>query len=277
MKSPYAFFILLALTINIQAQELAYNSSSPSFTSAPFEGKNNSLPRKFRAVSLKFGPRFLNAEAGTVITKFTDDSPSQDKFESTSTIKDSYTNFGVHFSYDWRKYAGLNHSLYIDYAYGDNPGFLIGYNVGWNIVASDKIILRPAVNFALASSNFKLGQIENNAGFIAIGNNEYNGKYLDVSLNGDYTVWGPQLDLRYLLSNNFHAILNINYDIANESNPPKLKFSPTDDGDNQATSSKPINMANPLLTYNGRTLTSFPAKLGGIRISLGASYVWNRN
>jgi hypothetical protein len=264
----------------IYGQDFSYTFSSKKKGNSerPTFAKAASLPERYRALSIKFGPRTLDTKPGVITTAFIDDSPSQDNFYATTDIKDQYNSLGFHISYDWRRYSGLNHSIFFDVSLGDNKGGVFGYSIGWSIPLTGELIVRPALAGMFGNNSFKLGQIENNAGYIKIGNEEYTDNYLDVGLTGGVVLYGPEIDIRYILGDKIHLILNANYDIGSQqSNAPELEFTPPSNGRNQNTSSKKIDGSNPLVLYNGIKMTSMPYSVGGIRMSLGISYVWNKD
>lgn len=266
-------FTVLATSIYSQSNEVIIKD-----VNSEKEKNSISLPNRYRSLSLKYGPRTLNAAPGIIAASFIDDSPSGDNFFSTTNVKDKYNRLGVQLAYEWRKFSGLNHSLYFDLALGDGVnGGVFGYSIGWNFPLNNEFIIRPGACLAFGNNTFDLGQIENTSAYIQIGENQYYDSYLDVGLEGTIFIYGPQLDLRYVLGKKFHVLFNINYDLGSQIDAPKMVFTPPTISANDVVSHKFINSDNPFLNYNGKKLDKMPYDLGGLRLSLGFGYVWPRD
>lgn len=233
---------------------------------------------KYRSVYLGLGPRSLDTDEGIISTTFTDNSPSMDFFQDDFQVEDGYSRLGLQLGFKWGRYNGLSHSIGFDVSFGEHSGLGVLYSIGWSKtieMADGWLTFRPALFGGFANYGFGIGQIDNNAGYIQIGNTEYYDPYLDLSLKSQVGLFGPELDIVYGFNDHFEVWLIGNYDIGTSNAKPKLEFSsPADDG---GSSSLEIAGDNPLVTYNGEKMTELPYSVGGVRLTLGVSYVWQRD
>lgn len=233
---------------------------------------------KYRSVYFGAGPRILNTDPGTISTTFTDNSPSMDFFQGDFNVEDSYTRVGIQLGYKWGRYNGLSHSIGVDFSLGSNSGGVVAYSIGWSktIGLGDSwLTFRPALFGGFANYGFGIGQIDNNAGYIQIGNTEYYDDYLDMELKSQAGVFGPELDIVLGILDNIDVWLIANYDIGTSNARPELVFSSPDAEGGSSTVE--IDGDNPLVTYNGEQITSLPYSVSGLRLTLGVSYVWQRD
>lgn len=235
------------------------------------------IPKKYRAIHLGFGPRLLNTDPGTIVTSFTDDSPTMDMLETITDVKDNYLDPGFQVGYRFGKYQGLSHAITIDVNLGEHYGALFTYGLGYSFtqVISDRLFtIRPSAYVGFGNYGFGVGQLINNAAYIQIGETQYTDPSLDVLLKSQVFVVGPSIDLQYNMTTKFDIYINASYDIGSNNSRPKLEFTPTNGSGN--TSTLNIDSDNPNVTYNGDKLTSLPYDISGIRLSAGIAYVWKR-
>ena len=235
------------------------------------------IPKRYRAIYLGFGPRFLNTDPGTIVTSFTDDSPTMDMLETLTDVKDDYLDPGFQLAYRFGKYEGLSHAITIDVNLGEHYGALFTYGLGYNFTqfVGDRLMtIRPSVYVGFGNYGFNVGQLINNAAFIQIGETQYTDPSLDVLLKSQVFVIGPSVDLQYNITDRFDIYINASYDIASNNSRPKLEFTPTNG--RGTTSTLSIDSDNPNVTYNGEKLTSLPYDISGIRLTAGIAYVWKR-
>ena len=233
---------------------------------------------KYRSIYLGIGPRTLDTNPGTISTTFTDNSPSMDFFQDDFEVEDSYSRLGLQLGYKWGRYNGLSHSVGFDVSFGDHSGLGLAYSIGWSKtieLADGWLTFRPALYGGFANYGFGIGQLENNAGYIQIGNTEYYDSYLDMKLKSQVGLYGPELDVAYGILDFLDIWVIANYDLGSSNAKPKLEFSsPADDG---GSSSLEIEGDNPLVEYNGAKITELPYSVGGLRLTIGVSYVWQRD
>jgi hypothetical protein len=55
----------------------------------PKKKGTSSLPERYRSLGIKFGPRTLNTDPGTIVTTFLDESPAPDFFSANTIVADS--------------------------------------------------------------------------------------------------------------------------------------------------------------------------------------------
>ncbi len=257
MKQLLSIFVLLLLVGSISAQSTD----------------------KYRAVSLGFGPRIINTDPGIISTSFTDNSPSMDMFVDDFTVEDSYTKIGVNVGYKWGRYNGLSQSVGLDITAGEHQRGSFYYSIGWTKtieLSNGWLSIRPAIYGGFSNQSFDLGQIENNAGYIQIGETQYYDNYLDISLKTQSGLYGPEIGVVY---NSFEFLefwATASYDLASSNARPKLIFmSPAEEG---GTSTLDLEKAtSATITYNGEEVTSLPYSTKGLRLTVGLSYVWNRD
>lgn len=240
-------------------------------------GNKGQISKKYRSVFLGFGPRTLNTDPGTILTEYTDESPSMDYFQTSVDVEDSYTDIGMQLGYMWGKYAGLSHSLLIDVSLGANKGGAFTYSLGYTFpveIGTSYLVLRPAFFVGFGNYGFKLGEINNNAAYIEINGEQYYDEELGVSLTSQVGVFGPELDLRYLVSEKVEVFVNGHYNLTSKNSRPKVEFESKEEG---SSTSLEIDSTNPNVTYNGEKLTTLPYDIAGLRLTVGAAYVWPRS
>lgn len=232
------------------------------------------LPEKYREVSIGFGLRTLSTVPGTIETQFVDNSPSMDKFSGSFQVADSYNRAGFNLGYNWGRYNGLSHKLMFDAALGDHVATIFGYGIGWNItrsIGNGILNINPGIYGAAGNYGFGIGQIENNALFIQIGETRYTEESLGMTLSSQAFLYGPELSIDYDISDHLRLWINAAYDIASTNSLAKLTF----EGDNDSSELN-LEGANPLVTYNGAPIKSLPYDASGLRLTSGVSYVWHR-
>ncbi len=265
------FLHILAITFISTLSINAFANGGDDFFKP--KGKLSSLPERYRSLGLKFGPRTLNTDPGTIVTSFLDESPAPDFFSANTMVADKYSSFGLQLDYSWRRYKGLSHSLFVDLSLGENFGGLFEYSIGWSIpvaLGNSFLIVRPNIGLGFGNYGFKLGSIENRTGYIQVDETIFQEKLVPITLKSQVFLYSPQLDLRYTLSSNFHITAQVSYDVASGNSNPKLYF----EGESSSAEKK-IDTDNPSVIFNGEKITSLPYKAGGIRLSLGAAYTWN--
>lgn len=235
----------------------------------------------YHSVTLGFGPRTLDTTPGTILTSYVDDSPSMDNLSTTTEVFDKYSTVGINIAYQYGKYKGLSHSLAIEGSLGKNEGYLIYYSLGYSFytdIGSRFLIAQPSFNIGYGENGFDVGDIENNAAYIQIRDDQYFSSSLNLNLHANIVIFGPAVDLQYLVAGNFKIFANVAYDIASNNFNPKLVFKTpnTNSRDEKRQTSVEIDGDNPLVTYNGERLTTLPYKATGIRATFGVGYIWSR-
>lgn len=224
-----------------------------------------------------FGPRILNTDPGVITTNFVDDSPSRDRLQSEVEVKDQYNRLGLNVELGYAHPFNLSHSVIVDVAFGKAGTTLFGYSLGYNqkikIGEESKVIIRPALFGMVGYTNFKLGKIHNNAGFIQIGNDTYFDNELNVSLTQNAFVFGPQLNLFYIFPNEIGISCTLSYDFLYENGNPEVSFW-TSNNNNQNNRQSRVNLDNDNLaiTYNNKQIKKLPYQYGGLRLSLAISF-----
>ena len=243
--------------------------------------QSNNFPRKYRSLFVGIGPRSFNTDPGTIITAYTDESPSMDHLETTVEVEDNYNKIGLQIGYKWGRYSGISNAVLFDISFGENQGGLVSYSFGYNFpmeLGDGIFIFRPAFFAGFGNFGFDIGEIQNNAGYIEINGIQYYDSSLKVELSSQVVVYGPEVDFMWMFGGNFDAFLNVNYDLSGNNSRPEVKFSSTSTGDDVSTgTSIDIDNANLDISYNGEALTTLPYKISGLRLTLGLSYVWNRD
>ena len=134
------------------------------------------FPNKYRSVHLAFGPRTLDTNPGTISTSFVDNSPSMDNLNSTIEVLDKYNRLGFNLGINFGKYRGLSHSFNFDISLGEHMGGLFYYSLGYSIpieVGENVFMIRPNINLGFGNYGFDVGDLENNAAYIQIGEKQY--------------------------------------------------------------------------------------------------------
>lgn len=232
------------------------------------------LPEKYRAVFLGFGPRSLDTDPGTIVTTYTDDSPSRDMFMGSFDVEDSYSRLGTNFGYKWGRYGGLSHKVMVDLSLGSNVGGLVTYGIGYNfssIVGSSILTINPGIFGGFGNYGFGIGSIENNAVFIQVGSTEFFDSSVDLNLKSQLFVYGPEITIDFALADHISIWLNAGYDIASDNSRPSLEFQGS-----ESRAEIDLEQQPSIVTYNGSPIESLPYEATGLRLSLGAAYVWNR-
>ena len=238
--------------------------------------------QKYRSPFLGFGPRFINTDPGTIATTFVDDSPSMDRFNSNFDVEDSYFQVGVQLGYKFGRYRGLSHDILLDFGTSRNYQIFFGYSIGWNFlldVNGKNLLIRPALQGFAMNQVFQLGQIENNAAFIQIDDRQYFEEELDIELRADIVSIAPRLDITYVFAERFDVFCKFAFDIAADNTNARMEIDVPADlqtADSPGVSTLDIDGDNPLVLYNGEKLESLPFNAGGLRMTLGISYLWNR-
>ncbi len=234
---------------------------------------------RYRAITLGFGPRFISTDPGTLITSFTDNSPSPDNLMTTTEIADGYTSVGISLGYKFGRYSGLAHDLDIDVTLGDaGSGLMLTYGLGWNFpidIGDKELLIRPSIFGGFGGFGFEVGQMLNNTGFIQIGQTQYNEPALDVALQSSVLVYGPAIDLVYRVMDRVDVFLSAHYDVGSNNSDGSIIF--TSQVEDAKESRLDLNGENPKVVYNGNETTTLPYDISGIRIQIGASFLWNRD
>lgn len=238
----------------------------------------SSFSRRYHAVTVGFGPRILDTTTGTILATYVDDSPSMDNFSTTTEVLDKYSRVGINVGYSYGQTKGLSHSLDIDIAFGKNQGIVFYYSLGYSfskVIDNKSLVIQPALNIGFGDYGFDIGEIENNASYIQIGNDQYFSESLDLDLNAKTFIFGPALDFHYLLGD-FKIFANVAYDIASGNSNPKLVFKAREARDDGQQSRVDIDGDNPLVTFNEDRIKSLPYEASGIRTTFGVGYLWSR-
>lgn len=245
-----------------------------------FASYGQNTPHKYRGIYLGFGPRVLNADPGTIVLDFVDDSPSMDNIQTITDVKDSYLSVGVQLGFEWGRYNGLSYDFDIDIATGGNTNGVINFSMGYtkSFESNDRILLiRPAIMAGFANYGFDLGDLENNAAYIQIGDRQFTGSHLDAKVRSQVTLWGPQLDAIYTLFPDVAVYFKAAYDVASANDRAKIEFQNPNDGSGFAEIDLNSNTANPDVQYNGTKLIDLPYDASGLRMAVGVVYVWNKD
>lgn len=238
--------------------------------------------KRYRSIFLGVGPRILNTDGGKIELSYTDDSPSMDQLNSTTELKDTYVVPAVQFGYKFGRYNGLSHDILFDAGFGDNITVLFAYSIGWNfrMELKDKpFLIRPAIQGQISNTQFKVGELRNNDTFIQIGERQYFEDRLDANLRAQNVVYALKLDFTYRFANRVDAFLKVAYDVPSSNRNTELELSVPE---NLQTENSPgpstlsLTDENPMITYNGERLETLPYDLGGLRFTVGVSYLWNR-
>lgn len=244
--------------------------------------KTSLFLQKYRSIFLGIGPRFLNTDPGTIVTNFVDDSPSMDAFNSTFDVKDGYFQLGVNFGYKFGRYRGLSHDILLDVSTSANYSAKFAYSIGWNFLfeKGDKnLVVRPALQAVAGNQVFAIGQIENNASYIQIGQTQYYEDALDVELRSESFFLAPRVDVSYIFAERWDVFFKAALDLAASNSNPRLGFDVPEDlrtEESPSSSSRSIDGDNPQVFFEGEKLESLPYKTSGLRVSIGISYLWNR-
>ncbi|HPQ22703.1 MAG TPA: hypothetical protein PK147_12660, partial [Saprospiraceae bacterium] len=221
-----------------------------------------------------------DTDPGVITTRFVDESPSMDNFTGTTEVLDKYSQFGLAINFHFGRYQGLSHSIFFDINFGDAYSYIFGYSIGYSIpiaLGDSYLHIRPALGLMVGNQGFKLGELDNNAGYIEINGNQYFGSYLNMDLKTQSFLYGPQLDLRYFISDNFNIHGNVAYDIGSQDGVPSLYFTSPSTADETFNAEKEINTDNPYVDYNGEKLEKLPYNIGGLRFGIGVGYIWNKD
>lgn len=232
------------------------------------------LPEKYRVIFLGFGPRSLDTNPGTIITNYTDDSPSMDMFAGSFEVADSYSRLGTNFGYKWGRYGGLSHKIKVDISLGSNVGGLVTYGIGYNfssVVGSSILTINPGIFGGFGNYGFGIGAIENNALYIQVGSTQFYDQEVDLNLKSQLFVYGPELTIDFAMADHLSVWANAAYDIASSNSRPTLEFQGS-----EASAERGLADDNPSVNYDGAPIESLPYEASGIRLTLGVSYVWNR-
>lgn len=239
--------------------------------------------KRYRGIFFGIGPRYLNTDAGTILTSFIDDSPSMDNFNSTFEVEDSYVQAALNFGYKGGRYRGTSHDYLIDVTLGTkNYTVKAAYSWGWNFLTKFKnsdLIIRPAIQGLIANTIFNLGELKNNDVYIQVGDKLYYERELDVELRAQSATIAPRLDFTYVFADRWDFYLKAAYDIPTGNINPTLELTVPEElrtSNSPSDSSFDIDGDNPMVTYEGRTLTELPYKTGGLRVTFGVSFLWNR-
>lgn len=275
------FFSLFSFFVFGQwATPVVTTSEADVFIPAP---KESLYLQRYRSAFLGVGPRYLNTDPGTIETTFVDDSPSMDSFNSTFDVKDGYTQFALNIGYKAGNYRGTSHDYLLDVTLGKNYTAKFAYSWGWNFLTKlngNDFVIRPAIQGLLAGSGFRIGQIQNNAAYIQIGETQYYEGELDIRLQATSVTFAPRLDFTYIIADRVDVFFKAAYDVPAGNSDATLQFSVPDgigtDSGNTTTSTVKVDDDNLTITYNGDPLESLPFTTGGLRVTFGISYLWNR-
>lgn len=69
--------------------------------------------------------------------------------------------------------------------------------------------------------------------------------------------------------------VSAHYDIGSDNKDANVIFTSQVDNSNSSTLS--LNDENPSVLYNDEELKALPYEISGIRLQIGASYLWNRD
>lgn len=234
---------------------------------------------RYRSIYLGVGPRVLDTDGGIINTSLFDNSPSMDFFEGSFDVADRYLRLGLQIGYKWGRYNGLSQSVALDVAFGQHSGMGVGYSIGWSKtfdLADGWLTLRPAFFGGFANYGFGIGRIENNASYIQIGSKQYYEPYLDLELRSQVGLYGPELDVVYGITDIFEVWVIANYDLGSPNGKARLDLISPNEEEGMSTI-KDLSGDNPLITYNDNKITSLPYKVDGLRLTVGISYVWQRD
>lgn len=238
----------------------------------------SSFARRYHGLTVGFGPRILDTSPGTILANYIDDSPSMDNFSTTTEVLDKYSRVGINVGYNFGQTKGLSHSLAIDIAFGKNEGIVFYYSLGYafsKVIDNNPVVVQPSLNIGFGDYGFDIGEIENNASYIQIGDDQYYSESLDLDLNAKTFVFGPAVDFQYILGD-FKLFANVSYDISTTNSNPKLVFKARDTRDDGQRSRVDIDGDNPLVTFNDEKITTLPYEASGIRATFGVGYLWSR-
>ncbi|WP_367390099.1 hypothetical protein [Lewinella sp. LCG006] len=278
---------LLTLIFTLSVLSVFGQWSTPMFSDAEADvflpaPKESLYLQRYRSIFLGFGPRYLNTDPGTIETTFMDDSPSMDTFNSTFEVKDGYAQFAMNIGYKAGRYRGTSHDYLLDVTFGKNYTAKFAYSWGWNFLTKLKgkdFVIRPAIQGILGGSGFRIGKIQNNASYIQINEKKYYEEELNIHLQGSSLTFAPRIDFTYIFANRWDFFLKAAYDVPAGNSNPMLQFSVPDKistDDTPTDSFVSIDNENLTITYNGEPLVSLPYTTGGLRVTFGVSYLWNR-
>lgn len=232
---------------------------------------------KYWSVYIGAGPRIFDTQEGTFETFYTDDSPAADILKTSTVVEDSYSGVGINFGFRFGKYEGLSHDITFDLNPAKTGGFVFTYCLEWGIgmeLGDKPFFIRPGLNLGFSNYSFEIGELKNGTGFIQIGQKQFT-EDLEVQARSGAVLYGPSLELNYLITDNIGLYLNASYDISNGNDDPRLVFS---GNEGEAAEVKiEENDDNPIVEFNGEKVKSLPYEATTLRLSVGASYYWNRD
>jgi hypothetical protein len=239
--------------------------------------------QRYRGIFFGIGPRYLNNDAGTIVTSYVDDSPSMDNFSTTLEVKEGYLQPALNFGYKGGNYRGPSHDYMMDVSLNTKRyAVKVAYSWGWNFLTKFKnsdLVIRPSIQGVIGNSVFNLGELRNNALYIQVEDTQYYERELNVELRAESVTVAPRIDFTYVFADRWDVYLRAAYDIPTGDINPRLVISVPEalrTENSPGDSSLDIDGDNPTVTYQGRTLTNFPYTTGGLRVTFGVSFLWNR-
>lgn len=262
------FFIIAFYSSGLFSQKLLkYNNNPKDF------------PRKYYAVSLGIGPRYLQTESGMLDINFYGQNNSVVNSFNES-LSGSYLQAGFHIGLSMGKYTGFSHKLFLDISGGKKHGSGgLGYSLGFNFpfeIRNSYLLIRPGINGFIGTSRFKFLNISNPDHDLVIDGNEYTNSNVILAFDTDFLSWGPEIEFSYFAYPNVNIFLLTSYNFVNNTESTKVFkiFNGPDDESGQYYSAYD---KNPSVKLNNKSLEKLPFKYGSILISAGASMVFNKN
>lgn len=232
---------------------------------------------KYWSVYLGAGPRLFDTQKGLLTTTYIDDSPASDILMTATEVEESYSGVGINFGFRFGKYEGLSHDITFDFNPAKTGGFVFTYclEYGFGMELADKpFFIRPGINVGFSNYSFEIGELVNGTGFIQIGQKRFT-EDLEVQARSEAVLYGPSLELNYLITDNIGLYLNASYDISNGNDNPRLVFSGNEGEAAEVDITEEDD--NPIVTFNGESIKNLPYEATTLRLSVGASYYWNRD
>lgn len=283
MKALLTFLFFMNTLLAFGQWAPATTSSADDLEEVVPAQKETLYLQRYRSVFFGIGPRYLNTDPGLISTTYVDDSPSMDSFSAGFDVKDGYTQMALNFGYKGGGYRGTSHDYLFDVTLGTkNYTAKFGYSWGWNFLTKFKngdLVIRPAAQVVIANTVFNMGEIQNNALYIQVGETQYYERELDVELRAQSITFAPRLDFTYVFADRWDFFLKAAYDVSTGNINPTMELSVPErlrTDDSPGPSSLDIDTANPLVTYKGEKLESLPYTTGGLRMTVGVSFLWNR-
>lgn len=273
------FLAAMSIGAYANSDKFKLDSDSPTSSSTteqqPTLGSTNEYDDVIETpIVFNVGVTQMGVSAKTFDFFFIDDSPAPDSVE---VLNQDFGAGGLSYiigvGLETPIHKPVHFGFHLEYQTGAIQYFKAGIQGGYNVRIGKKFAITPHLNLSYGRSDFEIGTIENTTGYIEIGDSEFRGDELEVSVKSHSVVAIPELALTIRPASKYQISLAAGYQFAFDIGEPFVSFySPDGDNGEPFLEDREINPNNTYFRIDGKPVKKLPFDKHGLRFE--ARFGW---